>query len=91
MEERLGPGFDPEEMSTSFDTNDSEPDRNLLDPNVTPILIPVTLRAPYYYPNPNSQIPFSGHQLTPEYDTIGSLLGMISCLANFIRKASPWR
>jgi len=76
VQERLGPDFYPESMTISFDTLDSKPDRNLPDPNLTPISIPVTIRAPYFYPNPHSQAPFSTREEEPvsEHETIGSLI-----------------
>jgi hypothetical protein len=64
-------------MTLSFDTEDSKPDRNLPDPNLTPISIPVTIRAPYFHPNPNNKAPFSTREESPvsEHETIGSFLG----------------
>lgn len=73
-------------MTISFDTLDSKPDRNLSNPNLTPISIPVTIRAPYYHPKPNDQSPFSTREETPvsENDTIGSLLeGVFTSMAAF--------
>ena len=86
MQERLGPDFDPESMTISFDTLDSKPNRNLPDPNLTPITVPVTIRAPYYFTNPNSQAPFSTREENPvsENETIGSFIdGLFASIATF--------
>ena len=89
MQERLGPDFDPESMTISFDTPDSKPSRTLRHPNLTPISIPVTIRAPYYFPNPNSQNPFSTREENPvsENETIGSIIeGLFASIATFSHK-----
>ena len=89
MQESLGPDFDPESMTISFDTLDSKPDRNLPDPNLTPISIPVTIRAPYYFPNPSSRSPFSTRQETPisEDETIGPIVdNLFTSVATFSRE-----
>ena len=75
-------------MTISFDTLDSKPNRHLSDPNLTPISIPVTIRAPYYFPNPNNQTPFSTRQENPvsENETIGSFIdGLFISIATFSR------
>ena len=94
VHEPLGPDFDPESMTISFDTLDSRPDRTLPDPNLTPISIPVTIRAPYFhYPNPDSRASFWTRQDRPssEGETIGSFLdglfmGVISSRRNPVEK-----
>jgi hypothetical protein len=76
-------------MTISFDILDSKPDRNLSNPNLTPISIPVTIRAPYYHPKPNDQTPFSTREEIPvsENDTIGSLIeGVFTSMAVFYGK-----
>jgi len=73
-------------MTISFDTLDSKPNRNLSDPNLTPISIPVAIRAPYYFPNPNNQTPFSTREENPvsENETIGSFIdGLFISIATF--------
>lgn len=73
-------------MTIFFDTLDSKLNHNLPDPNLTPISIPVTIRAPYYFPNPNIQTPFSTREENPvsEYETIGSFLdGLFISIATF--------
>ena len=78
-------------MTISFDTLDSKPNHHLPDPNLTPISIPVTIGAPYYFPNPNSQAPFSTREETPvsENETIGSFLyGVFTSVAMFYDRAS---
>ena len=91
MQDHLGPDFCPESMTISFDTLDSKPDRNLPDPNLTPISIPVSIRAPYYYPDPNSQTPFSTREEMPvsEDEPIGRLIdGLFTSMAAFSNKGS---
>jgi hypothetical protein len=85
----FGPNFDPESMTISFDTLDSKPDRHLPDPNLTPILIPVTIRVPYYFPNPDIQTPFSTCEENPvsENETLGSFIeGVFTSIATTSHK-----
>jgi hypothetical protein len=75
-------------MTIYFDTLDFKPNRRLPDPNLTPISIPVTIRAPYYFPNPNNQTPFSTREENPvsENETIGSFIeGLFTSIATFSR------
>jgi hypothetical protein len=75
-------------MTISFNTLDFKPDRKLSDPILTPISIPVTIRAPYYYPDPNRRTPFSARQEIPvsEDETIGSFLdGLFTFVAMYSR------
>ena len=92
VQARLGPDFCPESMTISFNTFDTKPNRNLPDPHLTPISIPVTIRAPYYFPNPNNQTPFSTREENPvsEYETIGSFIdGLFTSMAAFYHKNNP--
>jgi hypothetical protein len=85
VQERLE-DFCPESMTISFNTSDSKPDLNLPHPNLTPISIPVNVRAPYYYSKPDSLNPFSSRQETPvsEYATIESVIdGLFTNMAIF--------
>lgn len=86
MQDLLGPDFCPESMTVFFNTLDFKPDRKLPDPNLTPISIPVTIRAPYYYPDPNRQTPFSTRQEIPvsEDETIRSFIdGLFTSVAMY--------
>ena len=86
-QERLGPDFDPGSMTLSFDTLNSKPNHHLPDPNLTLILIPVIIRAPFYFPNPNDkQAPFWTREEKPvcENKTIGSFIdGLFTSVAAF--------
>jgi hypothetical protein len=75
-------------MTLSFNTLDSKPNHHLPDPNLTPISIPVIIRAPFYFPDPNSQAPFSTSEENPvlENKTIGSFIdGLFTSVATFSR------
>jgi hypothetical protein len=88
IQDFLGPDFCPESMTISFNTLDFKPDRKLPDPNVTPVSIPVTIWAPYYYPDSNRRSPFSTRQEIPVSSdkTIGSFLdGLFSSVAMYSR------
>jgi len=73
-------------MTLSFNTLNSKPNHHLPDPNLTPISIPVIIRAPFYFPNPNNQAPFSTREENPvsENETIGSFIhGLFASVATF--------
>jgi hypothetical protein len=77
MLEHLGPDFDPEGMILQFDTSDGRPSRRLPDLNLTPILIPVYIHAPYFSPSPSIKPPYSTRQEDPvsENETVESAIG----------------
>jgi hypothetical protein len=72
----LGPDFDPEGVTLQFDTDNGRPIDRLPNPNLTPILIPMQIRAPYFKPNSASKTPFSTREENPvpESDTVESIL-----------------
>ena len=76
-------------MTLSFNTLNSKPNRHLPDPNLTPISIPVMIRAPFYFPNSkNLQAPFWTREENPvsENETIGSFInGLFTSVATFSR------
>jgi len=70
------PDFDPEQMALQFNTHDGRPSPRLPDPNLTPISIPMYIRAPYFKPDPTSTTPFSTREENPvsENDTVASII-----------------
>ena len=62
------------EPELQFDTSDGRPNRCLPDPNLTPILIPISIRAPYFKLDSTSTTPYSALHSMPisENDTVES-------------------
>lgn len=72
--------FDSEEGCVSFNTPDGRVDRNLADPNLTPISIPLYITAPFFQIKPEQdRRPYRANMnvATPENATIGSVFGNI--------------
>lgn len=73
----LGPAFNPEKMSLAFDTDNSQVDSLLLDPNNTPLVLPVCIVAPFFQASRDQghkPFRYRNEYVVPEGDTVESLL-----------------